>query len=115
MTVIVLCLFLTVPWVGLQCMIVVFPDHTLLLFAIPKQVSMTRECHNHKPQTNPRHREEETHNIKSHMTARKQYIKAAVATFLFISEIIAKIEKPLSTALQNKDQAQNTHKNGEHQ
>ena len=25
-------LFLTVPWVGLQCVIVVFPDHTHLLF-----------------------------------------------------------------------------------
>ena len=28
--VIVLWLFLTVPWVGLQCVIVVFPDHTHL-------------------------------------------------------------------------------------
>ena len=25
-------LFLTVPWVGLQCVIVVFPDHTYLVF-----------------------------------------------------------------------------------
>ena len=25
-------LFLTVPWVGLQCAIVVFPDHTYLIF-----------------------------------------------------------------------------------
>ena len=25
-------LFLTVPWVGLQCVIVVFPDHTHLHF-----------------------------------------------------------------------------------
>ena len=25
-------LFLTVPWVGLQCVIVVFPDHTYLIF-----------------------------------------------------------------------------------
>ena len=31
-TVISLWLFLTVPWVGLQCMIVVFPCHTHLLF-----------------------------------------------------------------------------------
>ena len=31
MTVCVLWLFLTVPWVGLQCVIVVFPDHTHLL------------------------------------------------------------------------------------
>ena len=28
----VLWLFLMVPWVGLQCVIVVFPDHTHLLF-----------------------------------------------------------------------------------
>ena len=28
----VLWLFLAVPWVGLQCVIVVFPDHTHLLF-----------------------------------------------------------------------------------
>ena len=28
----VLCLFLTVPWIGLQCVIDVFPSDTLLLF-----------------------------------------------------------------------------------
>ena len=32
-TINVLWLFLTMPYVGLQCMIVVFPDHTHLLFA----------------------------------------------------------------------------------
>ena len=31
-TVNVLLLFRSVPWVGLQCVIVVFPDHTHLLF-----------------------------------------------------------------------------------
>ena len=31
-TVDVLSIFLTVPWVGLQCVIVIFPDHTHLLF-----------------------------------------------------------------------------------
>ena len=31
-TVNVLWLFLTVPWVSRQCMIMVFPDHTHLLF-----------------------------------------------------------------------------------
>ena len=30
-TINVLWLFLTVPWVGLQCVFVVFPDHTHLL------------------------------------------------------------------------------------
>ena len=34
MTVCGLCLFLTVPWVGLQCVIMVFPGHTHLLFAV---------------------------------------------------------------------------------
>ena len=32
MTVSALCLFLAVPWVGLQRVIVVFPDYTHLLF-----------------------------------------------------------------------------------
>ena len=31
-TVNVLWLFLSVPWVGLQCVILVFPEHTQLLF-----------------------------------------------------------------------------------
>ena len=31
-TINVLWLFLTVPWVGLQCVVVVFPDYTHLLF-----------------------------------------------------------------------------------
>ena len=35
----VLWLFLTVPWVGLQCVIVVFPDHTQLLFANPFSIN----------------------------------------------------------------------------
>ena len=30
------CLVTVVPWVGLQCVIVVFPDHTYLPFAINK-------------------------------------------------------------------------------
>ena len=32
----VLCLFLTVPWVGLQCVIVAFPGHSHLLFTVEK-------------------------------------------------------------------------------
>ena len=31
-TINVMWLFLTVSWVGLQCVVVVFPDHTYLLF-----------------------------------------------------------------------------------
>ena len=31
-TINVMWLFLTVPWVGMMCMIVVFPDHTQILF-----------------------------------------------------------------------------------
>ena len=30
-----LCFFLTVPWVGLQCVIGAFPGHTHILFVIP--------------------------------------------------------------------------------
>ena len=36
-TINVLWLFLTMPWVGLQCVIVIFPDHTHLLSAICQQ------------------------------------------------------------------------------
>ena len=32
-TIYVLWLFLKVPWVGLQCVIIEFPDHTHLIFA----------------------------------------------------------------------------------
>ena len=63
-------LFLAVPWVGLQCVIVVFPDHTHLLsytvflrhllekimdtmctqhvgYSIGATLEMNRKCHNH--------------------------------------------------------------------
>ena len=33
------CGFLTVPWVGLRYVIVVFSDHTHLLFSMPYKVS----------------------------------------------------------------------------
>ena len=39
-TINVMWLFLAVPWVGLQCVIVVFPDHTHLLF-----ISITMRTH----------------------------------------------------------------------
>ena len=35
-------LFLAVPWVGLQCVIVIFPDHTHLLFSIDLRLSHMR-------------------------------------------------------------------------
>ena len=41
-TVNVLWIFLTVPWVGLQGVIVVFPDHTHLLFVTPQCVFVNR-------------------------------------------------------------------------
>ena len=55
--VIVVWLFLTMPWVCLQFVIVVFPDHTQLLFlmlsGLPAnkcflQENMTRKCHSHR-------------------------------------------------------------------
>ena len=36
------------------------------------QVSMTRKCHNHRPQTNAWHREEETQNTNSQVSARTE-------------------------------------------
>ena len=43
-TINVLWFFLTVPWVGLQCVIVVFPDHTHLLFGVCKYVILRHIC-----------------------------------------------------------------------
>ena len=42
-TITVLSLFLTVPWVGMQCVIVVFPDHTHLLFVNNNDLRMSVE------------------------------------------------------------------------
>ena len=39
---------------------------------IKKKVSMIRKYHNHNPQTNPRHREEESQNIYSNKTSVRQ-------------------------------------------
>ena len=38
-TVNVLLLFVTVPWVGMQCVVVVFPDHTHLLFGLVDMIN----------------------------------------------------------------------------
>ena len=35
-------LFLPVPWVGLQCLMVLYPDHTLLLFFLFKDDQVTK-------------------------------------------------------------------------
>ena len=47
MAVCVLWLFLTVPWVGMPYVIVVFPDHTHVLFGITALVFVLRSyrCH----------------------------------------------------------------------
>ena len=39
MTVIILWFFLTVPWVGLQCVFVLFPDQTHLLLGLKASLS----------------------------------------------------------------------------
>ena len=53
-----LCLFLTVPWVAQQCVIVVFPDHTyfknplfkLKSYSFTDYVEYLIDNHNNKPQ-----------------------------------------------------------------
>ena len=45
-TVNVLCFFLTVPWVGLQCVIVVFPDHTHFLY---DSIKIVKICQDSQP------------------------------------------------------------------
>ena len=43
-TINVMWFFLTVPWVGLHCVIVVFPDHTHLLLGVKCQGQVNLEC-----------------------------------------------------------------------
>ena len=47
MTINVLCLFLMVPWVGLQCVIVAFPSHIHLLFEADcvDALAVWQKCH----------------------------------------------------------------------
>ena len=48
---------------------------------------MTRKCHNHKLQTHPRHRDEETQNIDGHMNHRSKAISS-----LFLPNVIAELK-----------------------
>ena len=64
---------------------------------------MTRKCHNHTLQTNPRHREEESQSTNS----------KAISS-LFPREIIAKLGRTLNTTQQNKYQTQKPTQNGSH-
>ena len=60
-------LFLTVPWVGLRCVVVVFPDHTHLLFKVSKGAKIrNREVSpfpagDHKAQINRRAQRQSKH------------------------------------------------------
>ena len=54
---------------------------------------MTRKYHNHTTLTKPRHCEEEAQGTNNHMAARIQL------SLLFLSEMVAKLEKTLRTAL----------------
>ena len=59
---------------------------------------MTRKCHNHRPHTNLWHHKEQTKNSDSNKTVRAQYKEKAS-----LIQITAKLERMLSTTLQNKN------------
>ena len=65
---------------------------------------MARKYHNNSLQTNPLHREEETHSTNSPMALKAIFKQPSLS--LYPSEMIAKLEMTLSTAQQNKDQIQ---------
>ena len=67
---------------------------------------MARKYHNHTLQTNPLHREEETHSTNSPITLNTFFKQPVFKLSLFPSEMTAKLEMTLSTAQQNKDQIQ---------
>ena len=64
MAVSVHCLFLVVPGVGLQCLIVALP-YLCKELAVQMYVSMIRKYHNHTLQANPRYHEESLENMKN--------------------------------------------------
>ena len=66
---------------------------------------MTSKCCNNSPQTNPWYSEEETQNTDGHTTAITQ---SKATSSLFLSKMIAKLEKTQRTTLQNKDPTQKT-------
>ena len=64
---------------------------------------MTRKYHIHRPHTNPQHREEETQDINIITMAITQ---SKATSSLFLSEIIAKLERTQGSTLQIKNQTQ---------
>ena len=67
---------------------------------------MIRKTHNHTPQTNPQHREEEPQNNNSHKTPGKQ--KSKTTSSLFPIKMIAKLEKETKHRT-TKDGSENSH------
>ena len=67
---------------------------------------MARKYHNQKLQTNLRHREEATKDTASDNTIS---VKTKATNSLFLSNMIAKLERTSSTTPQNKAQTQNPH------
>ena len=66
---------------------------------------MIRKYHNHKLQTNPRHREEEPHNINSNKASERQ-LKQSNQLYLDRQDE-CKIRKDTKNAYKNKDQIRN--------
>ena len=69
------------------------------LYAVnPTKVSeYAQKYHNHKFQTNPRHREEESQNTNNHKTSGRQF-KRRKKLSLFLVKMIEKLERTLSNA-----------------
>ena len=63
---------------------------------------MTRKCHNHTLQTNPRYHDIETQNTNSQMTLKENLSKAN--SCLYPSEMISNLETTLNNVQQNKNQ-----------
>ena len=75
-----------------------------------KLVSITMylisKFHNHKLQTNPRHREEEPQN--NNKTSRRRSKHGKATSSVFPIKMIAKLERTQSNTQQNMEQTQNT-------
>ena len=66
------CSFLKMVQLLIKCCIRWYSVKFFTTYHRKKQVSMIRKCHNHTPQTIPRHRKEEPQNSDCHKTSGRQ-------------------------------------------
>ena len=91
----IVCLFLTVPWVGLKCVIIAYPGNTHISFTVYLKSWRVIECDQEMPQSH-------TTDIPTIRTIAKQHPEDNKSQT--ISYISSKLERTENIAQQCKDQ-----------